>query len=267
MERQAFLGVDVSKGYSDFLLLDRDKKALEEGFQLQDNAAGRSQLKEILRSWFDQGLEDLHCGVESTGGYENHWYSTLRSLSDHYPLKVARLNAKGVKSVSDAALKRTVTDAVSAHNIAVYLMSFPEKINYAKPVECGRDKFSEGRQNKTYVRLLVKQRTQLNNQLEKLLYQYFDPLLHHCRFGIRSWVLRMLVKYPNPQSVLKAGPEKLTRINYLTSRKAISLIERCKGSDTVSAQISRIISGSAEQLIHLDELIEAEKKVPGGTFC
>src|SRR5947207_12488551 len=118
MQSKAFLGIDVSKGYADFLLLNQNKKVLEEGFKLEDTNVGRKQLKELIEKWFSQGIEILYCGVESTGGYENNWYNFLKGKSLEANVKVTRLNAKGVKAVSDAALKRTITDAVSAENIA-----------------------------------------------------------------------------------------------------------------------------------------------------
>ena len=118
MKTKAFLGIDVSKGYADFLLLDGDKQVLEESFQLDDNKSGRDQLSELIDLWFDSGLKELNCAVESTGGYENNWYEYLRRLSFTKNVKVARLNPKGVKAMGEATLTRTVTDAVSAQSIA-----------------------------------------------------------------------------------------------------------------------------------------------------
>ena len=94
MNYKAFLGIDVSKGYADFLLLDQDKEVLEEPFQLDDSKSGRRKLTEIIDQWFSSGLQELYCGVESTGGYENNWYSLLQNLSYTRDLKVARLNPK-----------------------------------------------------------------------------------------------------------------------------------------------------------------------------
>ena len=41
---QYFLGGDVSKGYSDFVILDSRKQRVEENFQLDDTIAGHSFL-------------------------------------------------------------------------------------------------------------------------------------------------------------------------------------------------------------------------------
>ena len=78
MEKKGFLGIDISKGHADFLLLDICGNVMEEGFQLPDNKQGKQKLKELIVSWKRQGLEELYCGVESTGGYENNWYSYLK---------------------------------------------------------------------------------------------------------------------------------------------------------------------------------------------
>lgn len=47
MQTKGFLGIDVSKGYADFLLLDEHKQQMETGFQLQDNDAKQSSVESI----------------------------------------------------------------------------------------------------------------------------------------------------------------------------------------------------------------------------
>lgn len=119
--------------------------------------------------------------------YENNWFEFLKNVTKQTDgrVLVCRLNPKAVKSVGEAALKRTITDAVSAHSIALYLIKFDEKVDY------GNDKtalVSEsckyGRQHYTCIRMIQKQKVQLNNQLEKLLYQYFPEVLVYCKHGI-----------------------------------------------------------------------------------
>jgi transposase len=261
MQSKAFLGIDVSKGYADFLLLDQGKNVLEESFQLDDNSAGRKQLKELIKKWFSLGMEILYCGVESTGGYENNWYNFLKGISLQANVKVARLNAKGVKAVSDAALKRTITDAVSAENIAIYLISFPEKINYGKSsVTEAETKFKEGRGHCTYIRLLQKQKVQLSNQLEKLLYQYFGEMLIYCRHGIPGWLLRMLSHYSCATAVIKAGENKLSAIKGISAAKAKALIQKTTPSQQmVSRQVQHVIAVTSKEILHKEQLLKAEK--------
>lgn len=260
METTGYLGIDVSKGYADFLLLDGQKNVIEESFMLQDNHSGREQLKKVIDGWFSQGLEILFCGVESTGGYENNWYHALKGWGRDGKLHVARLNPRGVKSVSDASLKRTITDAVSAENIASYLICFPEKIAYGIK-GLGEGKFKEGRHHNTYVRMLIKQKVQLNNQLEKLLYQHFSEVLVYCRNGLPTWLLRLLTMYPSAAGVLKAGSAKLENIKGVSSDKARSLIQKASVSNrVVGKQLQHVIASTAKEILHKDALIGDEKK-------
>lgn len=261
MNQRAFLGIDVSKGYADFLLLNEQKQSMEEAFVLEDNSQGRKQLKVLIEKWFSQGIEQLYCGVESTGGYENNWYNFLKNLSTERKMQVARLNAKAVKAVSDATLKRSITDAVSAENIAVYLISFPEKIDYGRNYTKEAVQFKEGRQHNSYVRMQQKQKVQLTNQLEKLLYQYFSEILVYCRHGIPTWLLRMLKKYSCATAVIKAGPTRLSAIKGISTEKADALFGKAGGStQLVSYQIQHVIAATATEILHKEELLQQEKK-------
>ena len=48
---KAYLGIDVSKGYADFTLLNEQKKELETVFQLDDTRLGHDALKELLQKF------------------------------------------------------------------------------------------------------------------------------------------------------------------------------------------------------------------------
>jgi transposase len=262
MQTKGFLGIDVSKGYADFLLLGQDKTVLEAGFQLPDSAAGRKQLKALITKWFSEGMEELYCGVESTGGYESHWYSSLKGIGASQKVYMARLNPKGVKSVSDASLKRTITDAVSAENIAVYLIGFGHKVDYGQKDSLATDsRFTEGRQQYTYLRMLQKQKVQLSNQLEKLLYQHFAEMLVYCRHGIPVWLLQVLCKYSCASAVVKAGPARLSAIKGITAEKAGALIEKSSGSNQQpSGQIQHLLAVTAAEILHKTSLVQQEKE-------
>ena len=261
MQTKGFLGIDVSKGYADFLLLDAHKQVLEESFQLQDNDAGRHQLKALIEEWFLKGMEQLYCGIESTGGYENNWYNFLKKLSKENTVQTARLNAKAVKAVSDASLKRTITDEVSAENIAVYLIGFPEKVDYGKKQnQQSNEQFKEGRQHYSFIRMQQKQKVQLSNQLEKLLYQHFAEILIYCRHGIPNWLLRMLCKYSSAAAVVKAGTAKLSAIKGISADKAKALFEKAQQSrQKISAQVQHVIAATAKEIVHKEAILKEEK--------
>ena len=62
-----YLGADVSKGYSDFMILDAKKRRIEEGFQLDDTFDGHQKLYHILSGLCDQHPDaQIYAAVEST---------------------------------------------------------------------------------------------------------------------------------------------------------------------------------------------------------
>lgn len=161
---QFYLGADVSKGYSDFILVDQHKQPIEENFQLDDTAAGHVQLYDQLTHFFDQHPDaEILAAVESTGGYENNWYNALLKFQGSLNIKTARLNPEGVYCNNKADLKRTITDKVSARSIAEYQIAHPEKIVYQQ-----EDYWAPLRKQWSFVTLLTKQKTQLLNQLDVL---------------------------------------------------------------------------------------------------
>lgn len=261
MEKKGYLGIDVSKGYADFLLLGSESQVMEEGFQLQDNKEGRQKLQELIADWQKHGLEELYCGVESTGGYENLWYGHLKSNYKESKVLVCRINPRGVKAVGDASLKRTITDGVSAENIANYMIKFPQKVDYGTNAMAGKEEFKEGRQHYTFIKMLVKQKVQLNNQFEKLIYQHFSEMMIYCRHGMPIWLLSMLAKYPTAKMVQKAGVAKLSAIKGIGVEKANSIIHKAKDSEQdVSAQVCHVIMATAKEILHKASTIDEEKR-------
>jgi transposase len=261
MKKNGFLGIDVSKGYADFVLLDAGSEVLESFFQLGDTTEGRKKLKDLIAGWHKKGIEELYCGVESTGGYENNWYSFLKLLQGGGGVYVSRLNPKAVKSVSDALLKRTITDNVSAENIASYLIKYPEKVDYGVNKAEPAERFVEGRQFITGLRMWIKQKVQLNNQLEKLLYQYLPELLVYCRNGIPVWLLKMLVKYPSIQQIKKAAAPALCKIKGISACKAASILKKITQNDQQTTKtIQHLIGVTASQVLHQHELVDANKE-------
>jgi transposase len=261
MEKTGFLGIDVSKGYADFILLGNSGAVLEEGFQLTDSKEGRQKLKELIGNWQSLGLQELYCGVESTGGYENNWYHFFKEAFKGCGIYVCRINPRAVKAISDASLKRTITDAVSAENIASYMIGFPQKLDYGLKEAFGNDSFKEGRMHLTCIKMQQKQKVQLGNQLEKLLYQYFAEMLVYCRHGMPVWLLSLLAKYPTAAAVAKAGVAKLSAIKSISEEKAASVISKAKDNiRAVSPQISHVIMLTAKEMLHKEALIKEEKQ-------
>jgi transposase len=260
MGNYGFLGIDISKGYADLFITRANKQSLEPTFRLYDLPESHRQLGELIDKWLSlEKWDTLLCGVESTGGYENNWVKYLQDLSANRPIKVTRLNAQGVKSLSDAALKRTITDSVSAENIAMYLIDFHHKIHWLEASQ-STQAYRDGRRHNTFIRMLKKQRIQLSNQLEKLLYQEFSPLLCYCRHGIPGWFLSLLEKYPTQQAIKKAGPSKLAKISGITLDKALALSKKIESDlRPTSSHMGDVIESTAAQILSLEATIKTHK--------
>jgi len=256
---KGYLGIDVSKGYSDFILLNEKKAVLEKVFQLDDNRAGHDLLKKILEGLIkEHGISMLYCAVESTGGFENNWYSSLIAFSKDMNLNVARLNPSGVKHNANADLKRNVTDALSAQYIAEYLIGHSEKVNYDKQSSY----YTGFRSINKHIKLLLKQQTQTINEMKMLLYSSFPEMVCYCRNSVPGWVLEVLVKYPTASKLKNTTVAKLCKIAHVTEDKAEALINKAKTSVCSRADKADefLITSLAEQLIQKLALIKKHKK-------
>jgi transposase len=254
-----YLGVDASKGYADFVILDASKKVIEANFQLDDTFAGHSQLYQRLDRFCreqPQGL--IHAAVESTGGYERNWLKALTDFQASLKIKVAHLNPLGVHHNSKADLKRNATDAISARNVAEYLIAHPEKVRYE-----AADPLAGLRKHWSFIRMLSKQCTQLLNQLESLVYNANPELLAYCKDSMPQWVLKLLRRYPTAATLARAKKSAVGRIPYVSAQRAVELIRAAQTSvasatDEASAQV---ISATVEQILHLKKCIAAQQPV------
>ena len=187
-----YLGCDVSKGYADFVILDNKKHPVVKNFQLDDTFDGHCYLYERLHKFCNEHPHSIiNAAVESTGGYENNWLNTLIKFQGTLNLRSARLNPLGVNANSRADLKRNITDKISAQNVAEYMISHPEKVSYQEG-----DNLLGLRKQWGFIQILTKQKTQLLNQLESLLYIAHPDLLTYCKDGVPEWVLKLLERYP-----------------------------------------------------------------------
>lgn len=215
-----YLGIDVSKGYADFYLMDACKTSMEKSFQLDDNYHGHQELVMYLNK-HSSGGQKIICGLESTGGYEQNWLTLLKRQSKQMTVEVYKLNPKGVKHQIESTLKRTITDSVSAEGIANYLANNYQK----KQLDWHKSTFQENLFTDTQhcfnlIDGLIKHQTARNNQLEKLLYQNFPELLTFCKHGIPNWMIRLLIKYPGSMSIKRAQVASIDGIKGISRAKA-----------------------------------------------
>lgn len=223
----AYLGIDVSKGCADFLLIDECKNQLDETLQFDDTHKGHMSLKKWIEGATTKlGVTQIFAAVESTGGFENNWFAFLVQLSQSLPIKISRLNPSVVKNAALANLKGQVTDKESARNIATYLIRYPEQVNYQQ----ADNQYRSYRSLHNHICLLTKQNTQKINELKQLLCSCFPELQRYCKKSIPNWVLTLLSQYPTSGKLARGKAEKVARIKGISLTKAKKLIEKAKNS-------------------------------------
>ena len=255
--QQYYLGIDVSKGYADFVILDSKKQRIEDNFQLDDTFDGHCRLYETLRRFCEDHPESmLYAAVESTGGYENNWFNSLIEFQGTLNLRTARLNPLGVNANSKADLKRIITDKISAQNVAEYMIAHAEKVSYQQ-----QDHLGSLRKQWSFIKMLTKQSTQLFNQLEPLMYSANPELLVYCKGGVPRWILRLLTRYPTASKLSKAKVKSVARIPYISPVRAKELVVNAKRSvaSATDKVTEHLIVAIVKQILHLKKIITSQK--------
>lgn len=266
-----YLGIDVSKGYSDFMLVSSSREVLEDAFQLNDNQQGHVTLLTLLKKFrAKHDLIGINAVLESTGGYENNWHTYLKNEGHWANVRIGRVNPYGVKHDIIAGMERTTTDATSARRIALYALNHPEKVNWD---EAGYDVMDSLRSMYNYIRTRVKQKVQLQNQLEKLLYTAFPELLPYTQEQLPKWLLNLLQRFPTASAMRDARVEDLTLIKGITDEKAAMLLHKAEQSISWAdnPSLRQIIRGYAkdiddiiQQVEDLKKSLEQQKEIPQG---
>ncbi len=254
-----YLGIDVSKGYADFVILDSGKNVIVDNFQLDDTFKGHNVLfKTIFEFAENHPGAHIHAAAESTGAYENNWLYALRRYQGILPIEVARLNPLGVSANAKAGLSRNVTDSISAKTVAEYMIAHSEKVFFLQ-----EDPLFGSRRHWKFIRLLNKQSTQLFNQLESVVYTANPDLLSYCRDGFPGWVLKVLEKYPTAAKLSRAKAKTVARIPFVTKIRAAELIERAKKSVASASDLitENLVTATAKQLIALKKTIDKQNKL------
>ncbi len=259
-----YVGIDVSKGYSDLVILNQELQVLTKPVQFDDTRKGHQRLIQWLGRCMDTyNLDRLYGGVESTGGFEDNWYASLMEAGKALPLHVARLNPLAVKNAARASLSMQTTDALSAVHIARYLIRYADEITW----DTALTKYRSLRSFDGHIRLLVRQRTQLITQFRQLLYSCFPELQRFCKHGIPNWVLELLKAYPSPQKLSRARAQTVAKINFISLEKAARLIDNARqtvaargheSDEFLIASMARQIQESQKQVNALKEKLVAD---------
>ena len=253
-----YMGIDVSKGYADFMIINAQKKPVIQSFQLDDTFEGHQTLYNIVGRFLAKHPNSmLFAGMESTGGYENNWYNSLVAFQSSLNIQTSRLNPFGVKRNSQADLKKNTTDKISAQNIAEYLVAHPEKVAYQQ-----QDQLAGLRKQWGFIQMLTKQRTQFLNQFKGLLYTSNPELLGYCQSETPAWVLKLAIKYPSAARLKRANVKSVAKIPFVSKEKAQQLATDAKRSvaSATDTETEQLIIATARQIIHLNQTIDTQSQ-------
>jgi transposase len=126
-------------------------------------------------------------------------------------------------------------------------------------------------QDKTYVSyrslhnhilLIIKQRTQLINELKQLLYSVIPEILCFCTQGVPDTIQEVLIRYPSAQKLSNAQIENLLSIKGVTldkAQKLISLAQNSIGSRNSPTE-EYVVKELAEEIQLKSQRIEKAKK-------
>lgn len=253
-----YLGCDVSKGYADFIILDQKKQVVESVFQFDDTFEGHNGLFKMLSNFMKLHQDaTLYAAVESTGGLENNWLNSLYKFNELLNIKAARMNPVGPVALHKASLERNSDDAISAKKIAEYLIAYPEKIAYNID-----DPYVSLRKQWNLIQMLMKQKTQLLNQLSILIYNSFPFLVKYCKNGVPNWLIELIKKYPSASKLARAKEETISKIPYTTKKRAGEIISNAKNSigSVDDETASFVIKSTLQQIKNLTNMIEENKR-------
>lgn len=223
----AFLGVDVSKGYADFVLLGQDFRLLSDPVQFDDTVKGyKTCQKWLLKCIRSFDLLQIRGAVESTGGLENNWLASFEKMLPDFDLKVVRLNPATVKFASQATLSTVTTDAQSARNIAEYLIRYGHEIDFYVP----ENPYLAFKKVITQLNHFTKISTAAKNLLRQLIYETFPEIQAMCPKTLPNWLFELLKKYPTAKRIARAKPASLAKIPGITLEKAEKIICAAKNS-------------------------------------
>lgn len=255
----AFIGIDVSKGYMDACLMEQHGKVVKHYEKLYDTRVHHDLFINNLKELINEGYTNIYCGLESTGGYENNWVRTLSNNSFSGQMSVIRINPKRIHHESRTNMTRTVSDPVSAFTIADHLRKNLGHLTQHKPLST---EMYNARKCYKYICLLQKQKTQISNHLEKMIYENLPELGAWCKSGVPKWMLELLKQYPGKEKISNAHISTMAKIKGLTAEKAKIVKERVvKGIGAVEDRFSsHLLKNLVSELTSIENKILGEKE-------
>ncbi len=199
-----FAGIDQSKDFFDVSIKDQSKNILYTG-QFKTNYEGFQKLYEKLLSFQHLSIQDdFLLGVESTGIY----HKTLFNFFLKKGFLILELNPVQVKNFSKGnSFRKTINDRISASHITDFLIERHK--DFAHYQNLGGDYL----QLRELTRLVLNIDQQINvfkNKVKASVQQMFPELPSNTNIFSKT-IIRLLLAFPSPQSILNLDREDFIR--------------------------------------------------------
>lgn len=241
------VGIDVAKDKHDCFICNSEGEGLFNAFTIPNSMEGFNDLHEKIKSVSDD-LNKVKVGLEATGHYS---YNLLGYLLDK-GLPTFVINPLHTNLYRKSlTLRKTKTDKVDAHTIAMMLMSDVNLKSYSNTLYHNEelksltryrfDKVQERAKLKTSITRLV---NILFPELEKLV-----PQLH-----MKS-VYALLSEFPSAHHIAESHLTKLTNLLYKTSKGHYNRDTAIRFRDAARNSIGSIMPAKSLELKHTIKLI------------
>ena len=247
------IGIDVSKGRSDIVIINQSGTALSGSSVYDDTRDGHDRLSSVLRDLRrDHPDAKLIAGVEATGGYERTWVAFFkREQQAGRAVSFHRLNPLAVKRFLEADLHRKVDDARAAQGIARFLL---ERLRQADPLAIPLNGLVVFYRN---IRGLIEQRATLRQRFQSLLSSANPELVQYCDSGLPVWLLLTCRQYPTASLLARSQLKTLAEIPHVGVAKAELLRAAAKTSTAALDDAGT----AAAMLLLVEELLHHDKRI------
>jgi len=223
-----YLGIDVSKSTSRFIILDNDGERFTKAFTLQNNKQDFQKLLERLKE-LGISSDDLLIGIEAT----SIWWENLYCLLSDKGFKVIVLNPHQTNKFREALRKKAKTDDIDAYIIAGLLRSKEYASSYVP------EELIQTLRELTRLRYeLIKDRRNYERQacsLLSLVFPEYEKTAIKNPFAVASTAILKI--YPTAKDLALAKPKHIEKI-----------VRSIKGNNFNIEEIQRLVDTAKDSI-------------------
>ena len=242
-----FVGIDVAKDKHDCFICNSDGEVIFNAFTFQNNMQGFDGLYQNIKS-VSKDLSKIKVGLEATGHYS---YNLLGYLLDKglptYVINPLHTNLYR-KSLT---LRKTKTDKIDAHTIAMMLMSDVNLKSYSNTLYHNEDLKSLTR----YRFDKVQERAKLKTSISRLVNILFPELENLVPTLHMKSVYSLLSEFPSSHHIANAHLTRLTNLLYEASKGRYSRDTAIRFRDAARNSIGSVMPAKSLELKHTIKLI------------